>query len=185
MSDSNKKIQEFYLSVKETAEKLRTLADELEKGVVTINKEKCSIATDTQVKISLKAKGDKFSTKLKFKLENPLSKAEAEEGESTSTTGSDVDNYKDLKIRMAKNFKAIKKSCIKEQALPESDLVERFYRDSKTMCTYPNKGEDFYEAFLEQTGLLYEAFKTSDLTAMGATVTALGQIRTDCHDKHK
>jgi XXXCH domain-containing protein len=188
MSDSNKKKQEFYLSVKETAEKLRTLADELEKGVVTINKEKCSIAADTQVKISLKAKGDKFSTKLKFKLENslPLKEEEEEdEGESTSSTESDVDNYKDLKIRMAKGFKAIKKSCIQEQALPESDLVEQFYRDSKTMCTYPNKGEDFYETFLKQAGSFYEAFKASDLRAMGAAVTALGKIRTDCHDKHK
>ncbi len=185
MSDSNKQKQEFYLSVKETAEKLRALAGELEKGVVTINEQKCSIATDTEVKISLKAKGDTFSFKLKFKLENPLSETKEGESESTSSTESDVDNYKELKKRMAKDFKAIKKSCIQEQAIPQSDLVEQFYRDSKTMCTYPNKGEDFYEAFLKQAGLLYEAFKTSDLTAMGAAVTALGQIRTDCHDKHK
>ena len=80
MSDSNKRKQEFYLSVNEvTAEKLRTLADELEKGVVTINDEKCSIAADTEVKISLKAKGDTFSSKLKFKLANPLSETEEEE----------------------------------------------------------------------------------------------------------
>ncbi len=68
MSDSNKKKQEFYLSVNETAEKLRALADELEKGVVTIKNQQCSIAADTEVKISLKAKGDTFSSKLKFKL---------------------------------------------------------------------------------------------------------------------
>jgi XXXCH domain-containing protein len=188
MSDSNKQKQKFYLSVKETAEKLRTLAGELEKGVVTINEQKCSIATDTEVKISLKAKGDTFSSKLKFKLATPLSETEeveGEVGEPVSSTGHDVDDYKELKKRMAKDFKAIKKSCIQEQAIPQSDLVEQFYRDSKTMCTYPNKGEDFYEAFLKQAGLLYEAVKTSDLTAMGAAVTALGQIRTDCHDKHK
>ena len=110
---------------------------------------------------------------------------EGEVGEPVSSTGHDVDDYKELKKRMAKDFKAIKKSCIQEQAIPQSDLVEQFYRDSKTMCTYPNKGEDFYEAFLKQAGLLYEAFKTSDLTAMGAAVTALGQIRSDCHEKHK
>ena len=190
MTDSNKRKQEFYLSVKETVEKLRTLADELERGVVTVNDEKCSIATDTEVKISLKAKGDTFSSKLKFKLANPLSETEkvegdVGEGEPVSSTGPDVDDYKDLKKSMAKDFKAIKKSCIQEQALPESDLVERFYRDSKIMCTYPNKGEDFYETFLKQADSLYEAFKTSDLNAMNAAVESLVQSRKDCHEKHK
>jgi XXXCH domain-containing protein len=193
MSDTNKKKQEFYLSVKETAEKLRTLADGLERGVIPINEQKCSIAPDTQVKISLKIKGDTFSSKLKFKLANPLKETDENEngnegeGESTSTssTGSDVENYKDLKKRMAKDFKAIKKSCIQDQAIPDSNLAERFCRDTKTMCTYPNKGEEFYETFLKQSGLFYEAFKTSDLSAMSEAVTALGQIRSDCHDKHK
>ncbi len=38
MSDPNNKKQEFYISAKETAEKLRALADELRRGVVTIKK---------------------------------------------------------------------------------------------------------------------------------------------------
>ncbi len=186
MSDSNKKKQEFYLSIKETADKLRTLADELEKGVVTIKDEKCSIAPDTEVKISLKAKGDTFTSKLKFKLANPLSDTEeVGEDKHVPPTGSGGDDYKELKKRMSKDFKAIKKSCVVEQAVPESDLVEQFYQDSKTMCTYPNKGEEFYETFLKQSGFFYEAFKTSDLRAMSEAVTALGQIRSDCHDKHK
>lgn len=185
MSDSNKKKQEFYLSVRETAEKLRTLATELDKGVVTINDENCSIAPDTQVKISLKAKDDTFSSKLKFKLANPLSEMEEGKGESTPSTGSDLENYKELKKRMANDFKAIKKSCIQEQTLPESNLVERFYQDSKTMCTYQNKGEEFYETFLKQAGVFYNAFKESDLKAMGEAVTTLGQARSDCHEKHK
>ncbi len=126
-----------------------------------------------------------FSSKLKLKLANPLSVEEEGEDESASSTESDVENYKDLKKRIAKDSKAIKKSCMQEQAIPELNLAERFYRDSKTMCTYPNKGEEFYESFLKQSGFFYEAFKTSDLRAMSEAVTALGQIRSDCHDKHK
>ncbi len=187
MSDSNKHKQEFYLSVKEAAEKLRSLADELEKGAVTINEQKCSIAADTEVKFSLKVKGDTFSSKLKFKFSNPLSKTETEEvdGEPAASTETDGESYMDLKRRMSKDFKAIKNSCIQEQTPPETDLVERFYRDSKKMCTYPSKGKDFFETFLEQTSLFYEAFKTSDLKAMGTAVTALGQIRKGCHERHK
>ncbi len=185
MSDPNKKKQEYYLSAKEMAEKLRTLADELERGVVTINEQTFSIAPDTQVKISQKNKGDTFSTKLKLKLANSLTETEEGEGKSTLYTGSDVENYKELKKRMAKNFKAIKKSCLQEQSIPESELVERFYRDTKKMCTYPNKGEEFYDTFVRQSELFYEAFRASDLEAMSAAVTALGQIRNDCHGKHK
>jgi XXXCH domain-containing protein len=185
MSDSSKQKQEFYLSVKETTEKLRTLADELEKGAVTINEQKCSIAADTEVKIRLKANGDTFSAKLKFKLANPLSGAEKGRVEPTPSTETDAESYMDLKRRMSKDFKDIKKSCIQEQTLPETDLVERFYRDSKTMCTYPSKGKDFFETYLKQVALFYEASKTSDLTAMGTAVTALGQIRKDCHERHK
>ncbi len=185
MSDSNKKKQEFYLSVNEAAEKLRALADELEKGVVTINKQKCSMAADTEVKIGLKTKGDTFSAKLKFKLANALSETEEGEIESTSPTETNGESYMDLKRRMSKDFKAIKKSCIQEQVIPEPDLVERFHLDSKTMCTYPSKGKDFFETYLKQADLFYEAFKTSDLNTMGTAVTALGQIRKNCHEKHK
>ena len=185
MSDSNKRKQELYLSVNETAEKLRVLADELEKGAVTIDGQKCSIAADTEVKISLKAKGDTFSIKLKLKSANTFSEAEEEEVESTLSTVTGDESYMDLKRRMSKDFKAIKNSCIQEQTLPAPDLVERFYRDSKTMCTYPSKGKDFFETYLKQVDLFYEAFKTSDLKAMGSAVTALGEIRKNCHNKHK
>ncbi len=192
MSDSNKRKQEIYLSVKEAAEKLRTLADELERGDVSINGEKCSIAADTEVKLSLKTKGDTFSSKLKFKFKNPLSlnegdgegKKEDDKVESTSTE-SDVESYSDLKKRMAKDFKAIKKCCVVEQALPEPNLVEQFYQDSKTMCTYPNKGEEFYETFLKQASSLLNSFKASDLNAMNSVVESLVQSRKDCHGKHK
>ena len=185
MSDSNKRKQELYLSVNETAEKLRVLADELEEGAVTIDGQKCSIAADTEVKISLKAKGDTFSIKLKLKSANTFSEAEEEEVESTLSTVTGDESYMDLKRRMSKDFKAIKNSCIQEQTLPAPDLVERFYKDSKTMCTYPSKGKDFFDTYLKQAELFYEAFKTSDLTAMGTAVTALGEIRKNCHNKHK
>ncbi len=185
MSDPNNKKEEYSLSVKEAAGKLRILADELESGMITINKQKFSMVPDIQVKISQKTKGDTFSSKLKFKLVSPLTETVEDEGGATLSTGSDVEIYKVLKKRMAKDFKAIKKSCIQEQAIPESGLIERFYWDSKIMCSYPNKGEEFYETFLRQAGLLNEAFKASDLSAMGAAVTALGQIRSDCHEKYK
>ncbi len=185
MSDSNKKKQELYLTAKEAAERLRALADELEKGVVTINEQKCLIAAGTEVKIRLKAKDDTFSAKLKFKLTNHSLETEKEEGESTPSTETDAESYMDLKRRMSKDFKAIKNSCIQEQILPETDLVERFYHDSKTMCTYPSKGKDFFETYVKQADLFYEAFKNSDLAAMRTAVTTLGQIRKNCHEKHK
>ncbi|MCP5005681.1 MAG: GAK system XXXCH domain-containing protein [Planctomycetes bacterium] len=181
MSGQKKSKQELCLSAREAAEKLRALAEELERAVVSINEEEYSIVPDTQVMASLKAKGDTFSFKLKFKLKSTLSEKEG----STLSTEPDVENYKDLKKRMSIDFKTIKKRCIQEHVFPNSDLVERFYQDSKAMCTYPEKGEEFYETFLKQADYLYEAFKTSDMKAMNSAIKSLVQARTECHGKYK
>ncbi len=182
MSGQKKSKQELCLSAREAAEKLRALAEELERAVVSINEEEYSIVPDTQVMAIFKAKGDTFSFKLKFKLKSPLSEKEEE---STLSTEPDVENYKDLKKRMSIDFKTIKKRCIQEHVFPNSDLIERFYLDSKAMCTYPKKGEEFYETFLKQADYLYEAFKTSDMKAMNSAIKSLVQARTECHGKYK
>lgn len=194
MSDSNKKKQDFYISTGETAVKLRALADELERGVVTINDQEFSLTLDTPVKMNLKARDNKFSAKLKFKLKTPIidkeettliKREEDRKRQCDAAIDSKVEKYKDLKKRMSKDFKSIKKSCSEEQIIPGSDLVERFYQDSKTMCTYPNKGEEFYEAYLLQTKFLYEGFKTSNLKEMNSAIESLSQIKDDCHGRHK
>ncbi len=183
MSGPKKNKQELCLSAREAVEKLRALAAELARAAVNINEEEYSVVPDTPVIISLKAKGDTFSFKLKFKLKNPLSENEKEV--SSLSTGPDVENFKDLKKRMSIDFKTIKKSCIQEHVFPNSDLVGRFYLDSKTMCTYPNKGEESYETFLKQAEKLFDAFKISDMKAMVSAIESLVQARTDCHDKYK
>ena len=60
------KKQELYISVKETADRLRVLADDLEKGIITISDKEFSLSLDSGVKIHFKSKGNKLSTKLKF-----------------------------------------------------------------------------------------------------------------------
>ena len=79
---------------------------------------------------------------MQIKLQIPLSKPETGEGVQAESTETDGESDMDLRRRMSKDFKAIKNSCIPDQVLPETDLVERFYRDSKTMYTYPSKGKD-------------------------------------------
>ncbi len=200
MSDVKKRTHD--LSVKETAEKLRALADGLERGCVSINEEDIPITLDTKIKISLKSKDNSISIKLKCKPTNtsmhteeiPLrneetdthaKKHELHVGESKPTRGNTLEEYSVLKKRMAKDFGAIMKCCIKEQSLPEPDLVNRFYQDSRAMCNYPEKGEEFYETFLTQAESLKESFNKSDLKAMGLAITALGRIKKECHERYK
>ena len=141
MSHSKKKKnQEFYISVKETADKLRILADELEKGIISIDEKEFSIALDTLIKVNLKSKGEKLSLKMKSKSLSslgdkkkvPLVKEEPnfkpqnlKDGytEVKPIIGNKVENYKELKKRMSQDFKAIIKSCMKERSIPESLLV--------------------------------------------------------------
>ncbi|GJQ60904.1 MAG: GAK system XXXCH domain-containing protein [Candidatus Scalindua sp. AMX11] len=202
MSDSTKKNQELSLSLKETAEKLRTIADGLEQGNVSINEETVPIALDTKIKISLKSKDNKVSIKLKWKPTNTSAPTEEKplrkEVTDRDSMNRDMDNrdpktakedalgeYTILKKRMSKDFGAIMKSCIKGQTIPEKLLVERFYQDSQAMCSYPDKGEEFYETYLKQAESLIESFKKADLEAMSLAITALGKIRKECHNRHK
>ena len=174
----------------------------MERGIVTINEEECSIPLDTPVKISLKTKDDKLSYKLKFNLSHPTvdkkekhieqnkpvihsTKSEEKECEPKPSTDQKPEEYNDLKKRMSTDFKAIMKSCIKDKSIPEATLVGRFYRDSQAMCNYPDKGEEFYDAFLKQAGLFYEAFKKPDLSAMSSAIISLGRMKKECHDKYK
>ncbi len=194
MSDTKKKNQELSLSVRETAEKLRALANGLERGIVSINEEDVPIALDTMINISLKWKDKRVSIKLKCtptsisvpdddtprmkgETDTHVKKHELDIQESKPSMGNALKEYSILKRRMAKDFGAIMKSCIKEHSIPESTLVERFYQDSKAMCNYPEKGEEFYETYLKQTEFLKESFKKSDLKAISLAISALGRTK--------
>ena len=202
MSEKKKKNLEFSLSVKETAEKLRKLADELERGFVSISEEKFDIAPDTRVMIDLNSKSNKVTFKLKWKRANQLShkkeKSPIKDKQVNHTKktkdkaqvpkqlrNNAIEEYTVLKKRMSKDFGAIMKSCIKEQSLPKPILIERFYRDSKAMCNYPDKGEAFYKTYLNQAESLNKAFRKPDLQAMKYAVTALNRIKKECHKRHK
>ncbi|MDR4497218.1 MAG: GAK system XXXCH domain-containing protein [Candidatus Scalindua sp.] len=202
MSEKKKKNLEFSLSVKETAENLRKLADELERGVVSISEEEFDIAPDTRVMIDLNSKNNKVSFKLKCKLANQLAhkkvkplikdkriyhtkKSKVKEQQSKQLRDNALEEYTILKKRMSKDFGAIMKSCIKEQSLPKPILIERFYRDSKAMCNYPDKGEEFYKTYLNQAESLNKAFKNSDLQAMNYAVTTLNRLKKECHERYK
>ena len=45
------------------------------------------------------------------------------------------------------------------------------------MCNYQDKGEEFYKTYLKQVKKFYQAFKASDLKAIGSSVTSLNQIK--------
>ncbi len=56
---------------------------------------------------------------------------------------SNLGNYKDMNKRMARDFKAFKKSCRQDQALPEADLVEQFSGIRK-LCGPTRTGEKIF-----------------------------------------
>ncbi|MCP4681249.1 MAG: GAK system XXXCH domain-containing protein, partial [Desulfobacterales bacterium] len=61
----------------------------------------------------------------------------------------------------------------------------RFYQDSIAMCSYRDKGEEFYKAYLEQTEAFIKAFKASDLNTFSSAITSLNKLKKQCHDKYK
>jgi len=203
MSHSKKKkIQGFYISAKDLADNLRTFADKLEGGHISIEEEEFSLALDTLIKVSLKSKGDKVSLKMKSKLLKSLEdinkitlneEKEAIEAKnvrkgntaSKAAIHNEAENYKALKKRMTQDIKILMKKCIKEQSLPDPSLIERFYRDSLTMCNYTDKGDYYYKTYLKQVEMLYQSFKNSDLKSINSAISSLDRIKKECHSKYK
>ena len=190
------------MPVGEAADILRTMADELEKGVIYIDEERFPVATGAPVKISLKSKDDKLALKIQLKLfmagndsrtasvvkakQRHVSRDPRKKGAWPKKTAKKrAENYKTLKKRMSKDFKAIVKCCRDQQTLPDASVVKRFCRDSKKMCTYKGKGEPFYDAYQKQIDAFYRGFQATDMEAIQSAVDSLNRVKKQCHDKYK
>ncbi len=198
----NEKKKKMSMPAGEAADMLRVMAEELEKGRISIDEEGIQVAFDAPVKISLKSKDDKLVVKIQFKLcmtgddERTALVVEAKQRHGSrgprkkgtgpkKAAGKKTENYKTLKKRMSKDFNAIAKCCRDEETLPDASLVEQFCRDSKQMCTYKGKGDAFYDAYLKAVESFYRGFLATDLEAIHFAVDSLKRMKKECHHKYK
>ncbi len=148
----------------------------------------------TSLKMSLERKNDLIAIKLKVKTaqakekshraKNASPKEEKSKEIGDNSDGNGLPDYKKLKKRMKKSFKALSSSA-REGSLPDEKVLGAFIEDSGIMVQYPDKGEEFYEEYKSSVTELDQAFKQSDLIKFQAAVDALNKIQKKSHEKYK
>ena len=84
---------------------------------------------------------------------------------------------------MKQTFKSIGQALAAGQ-LPPVVEAQSFIADSRLMVEYRGKGDDFYEAYRDQTLAFETALDAADLDGLRAAYEALARIKRDCHSRH-
>lgn len=188
---------ERLMSPAEAAGLLRSLAEKLEAGNLEFGHVSVELNDFFSVKQTVKTKSDRLCFKLKLKYEkslhqigaltpaptHPLLEKDLDEDEEEKPSGR-PSGYKQLKKTMGRGFKQIGET-LKLGNLPDPILVHSFHEQCQAMTTFPGKGEEHYQAFLEQAGLLLASVRQRDLTQAAAAYAALGAMKKACHAQYK
>lgn len=189
MGSSEKRKIETTIAPEEVAEFFRSLAQDLEGGSLHVDDASISLEGFKSISIGLKKTGE--GLKLKVKVKTPAAPAAAgiapagQAGQpDAAASEAGRPKYSTLKKWMKKEFKAIGEALALGQ-MPDPDLAESFVSDSLLMCTYPDKGDEYYPAYIAATGKFGAAVKAGDLAAAQEAVAELGALKRDCHDRYK
>lgn len=91
--------------------------------------------------------------------------------------------YKKLKKRMNGPWKEIL-SSLRSGQMPAPTALDIYIHDARLMCTYPGKGDEFYEAFLKEVDVFEKAVKKKDLDAALQSAESQERMKKDCHKKY-
>ncbi len=139
-----------------------------------------------ELKLIVKKEAEGFVMKIRTKssgvrdTEEPLE--DEEDGDELSSR--EVIGYKALKKRMQKNFRTIRKSR-DTGLLPRASEVDRFLRDARTMISFHERGENYYDPFIKACETLGTTFSEGDIETFVGTIDEIDKIRGHCHREHK
>lgn len=130
-------------------------------------------------KIEIRMKRQMTAVSLKMKIEHD------EKADMVAPTDEQKKpKYKKLKKQMQVTFKAIRDK-MSESNLPDPLSVQTFMRDALIMVSYPDNGDEYYEAFAETCHRFSQAYESGDLEAVKTAFAEIDQMRKDCHDRYK
>ena len=166
---------------------LKELAEGFEKGVLLSGEGAIDLEGFKSFKLSFKRSEDGLqSVKVAIKYPKPQyfgasPPAGAEAGQETSATA--FPKYKSLKKHMKQTFKSIG-TALSAGQMPPALEARSFIADSLLMVEYQGKGDEFYDAYREQTRAFEAALAAADLDALQAAYEALARTKRDCHSRH-
>ncbi|MEW5771947.1 MAG: GAK system XXXCH domain-containing protein [Thermodesulfobacteriota bacterium] len=170
---------EMAMAPGEAADFFRSLARDLEGGSLAVDSARISLEGFKSVSIGITKAGDGVRVEVRVKA----SAAPGSAGPGAAPPEPRPE-YSTLKRWMKKEFKAIR-AALDLGRMPDPDLAESFVADSLLMATYPEKGEEFYSAYVAATEAFAAAITAGDLPAAQAAVAGLAALKRDCHDRYK
>lgn len=188
MGGSEKRKIETTIAPEEVAEFFRSLAQDLEGGALHVDDASISLEGFKSISIGLKKAGEGLKLKVKVKTPAAQPAAAATAGQAGQPAAAAPEagrpKYSTLKKWMKKEFRAIGEALALGQ-MPDPDLAESFVSDSLLMCTYPDKGDEYYPAYTAAARKFGAAVKAGDLAAAQEAAAELGALKRDCHDRYK
>lgn len=197
------------MSISQTADFLRKMADGLEQGFLNFESETFQWDDISKIKLTFKNHESLVLVKTKLKGE-PGADIEVELRDSDKSTTEEyldeldelgeldendenslqVENaepeisYKKLKKRMKKSFKAIHVD-LKNGNMPQDQEMERFLEDCKLMTNYTGYGDEYYPVFNEAAEQMRKAWQANYLNDLTTAFQDMVKIMKVCHDRYK
>jgi XXXCH domain-containing protein len=174
----------------EMSKLLRDLADGLESDTaIGGDGMEIELADFSKLKLSVKRIGEEYAVKFKVESSEEKDDEEAEdEGETEASEGGKRHKikYDDLKERMDKDFKAMRKASERDE-LPPGDIVFRFLDDSALMVTFTDEdmGPEYYEEYVKAVDAYRRAYEQGDALTVKQAVLELDRIKSVCHERYK
>ena len=196
MSDQADRKHELALTPREAARLLRDLADQLERGVVTLNQREVHLEHALVLEQSLKPEEDGLAYKLKLKYKPAASPAtqpdQAPGGQEPTPAqaakaveeGAPPHSFKELKRALSGPFKEIK-AALAQGGLPPAGLARGLWQTCQQLLAQTGGQDQGFVELEQQAGQLARAVEQGDMARAGQAVQAMGRIKSDCHARSK
>ncbi len=196
MSKKKKKFQHV-MTDEQTADFLHQLASGIKHGQLELNGEPFEWSEIQKIKISFKNQASQVMVKTRVKS-NDLSDFELDFNEDElNHVESDQDDpdkkpenvnnkpsYKSLKKKMKKRLKIIHQAITRNQLPTESEIMS-FASECQLMTSYPNYGDEYYQAFMIKVEEMVDSYKLQDIEKFRDNFQKLLKCMKDCHDRYK
>lgn len=198
MPMQSKRKMELMMTHEEAASFLSAMAKALESGSLAFGESDMDIEGFKSLSVSFKSHPGGLYAKIKCKFPKPEelcpcpecattrgeTAAPLAEGEAPAPCVRPTVKYSSLKKRMKSPWKTIREALM-AGTMPNLQLVESFVADGDLMCTYPGKGDEYYNGYIKKNVAFLEAVKAGDVPAAQALAEDLEQLKKACHDRYK
>jgi XXXCH domain-containing protein len=176
---SMKKRYDFDFDKHEVSDFLRALATSIDNDQRQVEGYDVHLPNYHKLKITVKHGEDNLRLKLKLKH---YETAEEEDEEYSEMRGRE--KYKNLKKRMKAYYKELGDS-VQAGDFPSREIVSVFLKDSESMITYDDMGDEFYEDYRLACQEFGQAFEAEDFDRFARAFEQVAALKDRCHGKYK